>query len=258
MPRSLRFRYNPVFLPEYLSTIALSIAISAVFLLAEPLGGGVGLKGMHANIAFTLYGVIASLLLALTIFYRRKYRRFVFRSDDDHPGVSLHGKGRVFHLADVDRIEEYLGSFFGRKARTVRIEDPQGWPLEIAESVVDYNGLKRLLAELAERPIEPARDFLPEEAEKVREIWEERHEMFPAPRDVSEAFQRVLWRGVCLLPVCVFDILLNAVVSFSLDGLGRMEFRVYSAPLSLTLSGIVARYVYYYLFTSTALNKPIA
>jgi hypothetical protein len=32
---------------------------------------------------------------------------------------------------------------------------------------------------------------------------------------------------------------------------------VYSAPLSLLVSGFIARFIYYYMFTSTTMNKPL-
>jgi hypothetical protein len=61
----------------------------------------------------------------------------------------------------------------------------------------------------------------------------------------------------CLLPVAVVDVSINAVLNVILQDAGRRVLTVYVAPLSLLVSAFIARFVYYYMFTSTRLNRRI-
>ncbi len=257
MPRSIRFPYNPVFLPEYLSTVLISIPISAAF-MTTPIGGGRGafVANPHLAVAAGLYVLIAFGLLGLTVLYRRRFRSVVFHCLGDSQ-VWIEAGRQEIALLDVAEVQQSLGRFFGRTVRRVGIEDHRGSAVVFCDALFDFDFLKSLLAELLPTKPLPAPLEQPAQIERVQSLWKERHAMFPPPETVGDVLSRVSWRGVCLLPVAVVDVLLNWATILSLSKFQQHTLMVYSAPLSLLVSGFIARFIYYYMFTSTTMNKPL-
>ena len=257
MPRSIRFRYNPVFLPEYLSTVLISIPISAVF-MTTPMGGGRGAfaANPHLAVAAALYVAIAAVLLGLTFLYRRRFRPVVFFCvGENHVWIDA-GREEI-PLPDVAEVRQSLGKFFGRTVRRLKIEDHRGGTVVVCDALFDYDFLKSLLAELLGKKSLPEPNDEPKQIERVGRLWQERHAIFPATETVGDVLSRLSWRGVCLLPVAVVDVLINLATILSLSKFQQHTLMVYSAPLSLLVSGFIARFIYYYMFTSTLMNKPL-
>ncbi len=257
MPRTIRFRYNPVFLPEYLSTVLISIPISAVF-MTTPIGGGRGafLANPHLLVAIGLYMGIAFGLITLTVYHRRWFGPLIVTHSNQHEIFLKTGSGKI-ELANVAEARQSIGKFFGRLVRRLHLEDDRGTRAVLSDAIFDFDALRLLLGKLLDQSFEEFPNEDPRQVERVQSLWQERHAMFPATNNLGEMFSRLSWRGVCLLPVAVVDVLINLGTILSLSKLQQHAMMVYSAPLSLLVSGFIARYIYYYMFTSTTMNKPL-
>ena len=254
----LRFEYNGVFLPEYLSTVLISVPISTLFLVTPQLGGLRNwLQSPHIPIAFGLYTLIAIALLIQTIYSRLfRYHDVQFQPQEDGR-VFLYAGLRTFDLEELDSVRETIGRMYGRTVRQGEIADGRGWPVPVSECLFHYDQFKLTLASLIRGRIETDPVLTEEAAEKIGNAWAERRELFPPATSAAQFIGRFGWRLICLLPVAFIDLLINTFSIIILNGLKREEWMVYSAPLSLLLSCMVARYVYFYLFTSTVLNRPL-
>jgi hypothetical protein len=257
MPRSIRFRYNPVFLPEYLSTILISIPISALF-MATPIGGGRAafVANPHLGVAIGLYLSIAGWLMMLTIMYRRQFCPVIFYCQG-HNGVWIDGGRGEISLPNVAEVRQSLGKFFGRIVRRIHIEDNRGNSAVFCDAIFHFDQVRNLLAELLDGPEAGFLHDEPSLVDRVKSLWDERHTMFPATETLGDVFSRLSWRGVCLLPVGVVDVLINLTTILSLSKFQKHTLMVYSAPLALLVSAFIARFIYYYMFTSTTMNKPL-
>jgi hypothetical protein len=257
MPRSIRFRYNPVFLPEYLSTILISIPISALF-MTTPLGGGRAalVANPHLGVAIGMYLSIAIWLMTLTIMYRRQFCPVIFHGEGQRAVWIDAGRGEIA-LPNIAEARQSLGKFFGRFVRKIHIEDNRGNSVDFCDAIFDFDHVRGLLSELLGRDIGGFAYDNPQQVANVSTLWRERHAMFPATETLGDVFSRLSWRGVCLLPVAVVDVLINLATILSLSRFQKDKLMVYSAPLSLLVSGFIARFIYYYMFTSTTMNKPL-
>jgi hypothetical protein len=248
MARSIRFRYNPVFLPEYLSTIVISIPISALF-LHTPLVGGRAAMGAnpHFGIAVGLDLAIAGWLLIVTVLHRRKYGPVIVHGVDS-------GMGEV-GLRQIAEARQSFGKFFGRLVRRIHVEDTKGEAVVLCDAIFNFDALRTFLVQLLGKDIPHFPHEEPVRTERVRVLWRERHDMFPPTETLGDMFSRLSWRAVCLLPVAVVDVLIHLGSILYLSKFQKDKLMVYSGPLSLLVSGLVARYVYYYMFSSTTMNK---
>lgn len=256
MCRKLCFRYNSAFLPEFLTTLAISVPVS-LFFMTSPLGGMQrGGLNPHVPAALAAYCGIGGGMIFLSVWYRIRYWN-VRISGACREDLILHVHGRRYAVAELDKMEVRIGSFFGRAARVLSLTDAQGSETEVCEAVVRFDDLQHVLAQLSGKPARRSPRHLPAEFERLIAAWNERHKFIPEPQTAEEMLNRFGWRFVCVLPVAVFDVVINVAVILLLNRFQRMELMVYSAPLSLLASGVIARYVYYYLFTSTAMYRPL-
>jgi hypothetical protein len=137
------------------------------------------------------------------------------------------------------------------------LSDGRGEPATVHEGLFHYEEFIAALDQLTGTPLRRAAEFDPARARRSAEAWDERHAIFPPALDAQDIARRFGWRIVCLLPVAGMDVLLSALTMLLLGRLGQMDLMVYSAPLSLAASGLIARYVSFYVFTSTMLNRPL-
>lgn len=255
MTRSIRFRYNPVFLPEYLSTVLISIPISATF-MAMPLGGGRAamVGNPHLAVAVGMYLAIAAWLIVITALHRRRYGPVIFHCLGPGNVWIDSGMGDI-DLPSVTDARQSLGKFFGRVVRRIHIEDTRGQTVTLCDAIFDFDAVRALLAQLLGKDIPHFPPDEPGNRDRVRASWRDRHRMFPATETLGDVFSRLSWRALCLLPVAVMDVVINLLTHFFLWEFRHVKLMVYSAPLSLLASGFISRYVYYYMFSSTTMNK---
>ncbi|MCA9067907.1 MAG: hypothetical protein KDA84_03230 [Planctomycetaceae bacterium] len=255
MPRTIRFRYNQVFLPEYLSTIFISIPISFVF-MKSAWGGGPAIlvATLHLMVAVALYLGIALWLLALTLIYRMRYTSVKFyRLDDSTTWIET--RGRQIRSDHVVQVDQSLGKFFGRLVRKTRIEDDRGNAIQFCDAMFEYDALRMFLGQLLNWDLDQFPHDDPQLVERVQRRWHERHAVFPPSETLGDLLGQLTLRAVCLLPVALSDVLISWATLVFLENFQRQELVVYSAPLSLLTSGFIARFVYYKIFSSTTMNK---
>lgn len=250
-PRALRLRYNPVFLPEYFSTIVISLAISIPFLVVPIQGAKPLWQNPHAPVGLALYGVVIFLFLHLTFEARRRHRRLVVEADPDL-GITVRSGDRIVRLDRLDRCTLDLGSHYGRRARELHLLDAQGHELVVHDGLVGLDEFRRLLGSLLDQPIDVLHDDRQLEID-VAESWRERHAIFPTTVDASIA--RAILRFFFLIPVAFVEFVSNLWLNFELIRSGLAPLTVYCAPLTLLFAGLVNRYVSYYLLTSRRMNR---
>ncbi len=226
--------------------------------MTTPMGGGRGalVANPHLGVAIGLYLLIALWLLTLTALYRRRFRPLIFQSEGPNTVWLDSGQGEIA-VPQIVEARQSLGKFFGRLVRRVHLEDNRGNAVDFCDAVFEFDAVRALLADLLGKEMPGFPHDQPQQVEKVRSLWHERHAMFPATETLGDVFNRLSWRGVCLLPVAVVDVLINLATILSLSKFQQHTLMVYSAPLSLVVSGFIARFIYYYMFTSTTMNKPL-
>ncbi|MEX2287988.1 MAG: hypothetical protein WD648_12915 [Planctomycetaceae bacterium] len=248
----VRLRYNSLFFPEFLSIILIALAVSWIALsnpgkAAKPLE-----QNPHSVPAFIGYMLVVVLLLYFMLQHRRSYQtaRLI---DDGEGNVSLCTRDLSLPLETVDRIDECVGRFFGRKARYLRIARASGDVVEFNDALYQYEELKVALTRLCTVDIRRDPAHSEGQYDKIRTAWARRHRVFSPnyawwPLNIAS-------RLFCLVPVAFFDVMVTALMCMHLDVANQPDLAVYVSAISLLLSAILSRYVYYYLFTSELLHR---
>lgn len=254
--RALCLRYNAVFLPEYVSTVIISVIISLLCLVAAPLGQKLPGQRVHAVTAAGLYTAMSGWLLFVTWSHRMRYGTVMLSHvAEDRPGVRSSQGVVPFDM--VSRVEEDLEGFFGRAIRVLRIHDRLGCTLSVNEGLVGYDHLRRVFASLCETGVEVTPNVRPEHMDAAKRHWDELHDVLPAPAGIIDFIARCGWRTICLIPVAFGDLMLNLALIGALLRAQQPVLLYYAAPFSLLISAILARFVYYYLLTSVVMNRRV-
>ena len=263
----LRLRYNRVFLPEYVSTVVLSALIGGLFLGTvrfEPDAA----TASHFCLATAAWIAVATLLLHQTWAHRVRFGDVLVLAgvDGDGDGVAGRGSetggadaavrvgGRWWRFAELEGVRESVGGFFGRSARVLRITDGTGRTAEIFEALPAFDRLPALFAALSDRPPVLGAEVEHGQRIRLRTAWRRRHEAFPPP-GLSEWLNNAAFRALCLIPVAGVDLVLTATLTLLAARLGRPGLAFWVGPVALVTSAGIARWVYYYLFTSARLNR---
>jgi hypothetical protein len=250
-PRTLRLRYNNVFVPEYFSTIVISLTISVPFLIV-PINGGIPIwNNPHAPIGIGLYLLCIGLLAWQTVHHRLRCRRVIV-SLDPEAGVTVRTGDVVVPLKRLDRAELRIDRFFGRRVRALHLRDVRGHELVVHDALDGFDEFLRLVQHLVDRPLE-IDPRLPEVEERIAEAWAERHRLFPLT--VEASVSRTVFRVFFLIPVAFVDFVSNLWLNFELMFAGLPALAVYVGPITLLLSAVVNRYVSYYMLTSRRMNR---
>ena len=248
------FRYNSVLLPEYVSTIAISMVTTLIVASDKKIWPTHG--NPHYAVALALYGVLALLLVWLTLHAR--WRWCVITIEDETVRGSLFGLERFrIRFLDVESIQERIGKFFGRRARRLTIRSFRHDPVEIADFIYDYERLKRLLGERWGRAVEQV-GGTPEQWEQLRERALKRKRVFGWPRP-WRILLLIPVRAVGLMPVLFVDLFFTLFIVFGFHGdpKGGDPRAVYAAPIALAAAALTARCVYYRLSSSIRLNRVV-
>jgi hypothetical protein len=206
------------------------------------------------GVAVGMYLGVAAWLLMMTVLYRRKFGPVIFHCVGPGNVWIDSGMGEI-DLPGIAEVNQSLGTFFGRIVRKVHLQDIRGQTVTICDAIFDFDAARRLLAQLLGKDLPHFPHEEPEKSERVRANWQKRHDMFPAPETLGDVFARLSWRAVCLLPVAVGDVLINLFTHYFLARFQQDKLMVYSAPLSLLVSGFISRFVYYYMFSSITMNE---
>lgn len=254
--RQLCLRYNTVFLPEYISTLVISLMVSWLCVVAAPFGAQLPGLRVHAMASASLYAGIVGWLLFVTWSHRRQHGTVLLTHPADEPPHLRTSRGMV-PLHSITRVEEDLDAFFGRMIRVLRIHDRHGGTLCVNEGLVGYEQLRRVFASVCDTGVELSPNVVPKQMDATKARWDELHALLPAPAGFVEYVSRCGWRVACLIPVAFGDLLLALVTAGTMVRLQQPALLYYGAPLGLLVSALLSRYVYYYLLTSVLMNRHV-
>lgn len=248
------FRTNSVLLPEYITTIVISLLTSLVVMSDRELL--VLRDNPHYAIASALFVAVVLVLVWLTL--RARWRWCTIHIDDETVRGSLFGVSKFeLWLASVISIREEAFRLYGRRARRLTLRSTRHDPIEVADLIYGYERLKALLVERTGRTVErlASQD---ETMEKLHVRAAKREAVFGRPRP-WRALLFLPARAIGLLPVWFIDLVFALVVVFAFRGDSDVPDprAVYSAPIALAAAGMAARFIYYRISSSIRLNRVV-
>jgi hypothetical protein len=248
------FRYHSAFLPEYITTVGIS------YLLTRMLSGEVEWTANHplALVAQALFWCLSFLLVMLTLFHRCRYCTVTLG-----PGGMQHtflsDRRCAVPFAEVERLRESRGWFFGRRARILEIGLWGQGRLRVSDFIRGYDELKAALAEATGMQVESGAGGAWALA-RLKRRSADRERVF-GPVRALDLVLRIPSRVICLLPVMFVDLMMLALLQQGLSSY-RPDYRgllaVFGGVISLLVSAVAARFIYYYLFSSVFLNRSIS
>lgn len=245
------YRYHRPFLPEYLTTIAISLAANwIVVALSEsdqvPVEGNphvFGAVGAYTAVIFTLVG--------LTLYHRFKFCTVTLTD----AGLIRTFFGFTFSrvpFTEIDSVEEQRGTFFGRSARVLALRTRGLEEIAFTDCIYRYEDLKEKVILAAGKEPTNVEPLSERQFERLKESAAERDAVFGEPG--LHTTQRLPFRVFCLIPVGLVDLVGALLVLYEVFGEGPEgkgnPFAVYAGAVTLALSAVVARFTYYYIFST--------
>ena len=252
-----RFRYHSAFLPEYVSTIAISLfimwGVGRIYVRElPPLSGN-----PHALPAFGLYVLLAAVLLGLTVRHRWVHCDLLV-ADEWMEGRRFGLQVFLIGWSQVEDLVERRGAFYGRRARVLSVVVYGRAPIVIADSIERYHRLRKRIAEASGKAIR-VEGLSDDDVRRFQEAEGERHAAFQVDSGFLGALVRVGGWLFSLLPVFVVDVITTMFLMhgvFREPGYFRFKPGVYWANvIALGAAAVAARYIYYYLFSSPLARK---
>ena len=133
-------------LPEYISVVCISLAVTWVFVAIPIKGRPPAMQSPWLIPATACYILVIGCLIAETFRHRGRFTQIVL----DHANgefILEHGT-EVIDGKIVERVDEHLGRFFGRRAHVLNLSLHDGRIIEITEALFGYLDLKFLLQQL--------------------------------------------------------------------------------------------------------------
>ena len=246
------FRTNSVLLPEYITTIVISV-LSTLMILNGANNPLLTHGNPHYGVASAIYAALALGLVWLTL--RARWRWCTITVDDKTVRSRFLGITRSeLWLSRVVSIREETAKFYGRQ---LTIRSTRHDPVEIADAIYDYDRLKQILSERAGCAVEQA--TAPADViERLRARAAKRDYVFGCPRRWHLLLTAPV-RAVSLLTVLFVDLFCAYLIIFAFQGGpdARDPRAVYAGPASLVGAALTARFVYYRLSSSIRLNRAI-
>lgn len=248
----LTFRYHQPFLPEYVTTIAISLAVNWMVLASSRPGQLPAGDNPHVYGALAAYTAVILTLLGLTVYHRYRFST-VTLTDSGTERRFLGFNFSQVAFDEIDSVEERRGGFFGRSARLLVLRTRAMEETVIADFVHGYDRLREEL--LARWPGTPTNKEPLSEREfaQLKEAARLRDLVFGLP-GLHNVKKRVPFRVMGLLPVVGVEALGAALVIYEVFGEGPQggpnPLSVYAGAVTLALSGLAARFTYYYIFST--------
>ena len=247
------FRYNSVLLPEYVTTIVISV-LSTLIILGSRDNPLLTHGNPHYGAASAISAALTLGLVWLTLHAR--WRWCTITIDEKTLRGSFLGMTRFeLWLSSVASIQEETAKFYGRRGRRLTVRSTRHNPVEIADAVHDYDRLKAILSERSGCAV--TRAAAPSEAvEQLRARAAKRDYVLGRPRP-WHMFLTVPVRVVGLVTILFADVFCTFLFIFAFQGGpdARDPRAVYAGPVSLAFSAVTARYVSYFLSSSIRLNR---
>ena len=192
------FRYNSALLPEYVSTVVISLLTTWIVVSAStdqplPTRGN-----PHFVPSVVMYCFLGVLLLGRTVHYRWKW--CTISVDESTIRGSLFGVEKFgISFSNMESLKEEIGRFFGRRSRRLIIRSYRHEPVVISDFIFDYERITQLVGERTGLTIEQDEE-LGDERERLSAKSRQRDQVFGRPGPFSFLL-RVPERAFCLLPV---------------------------------------------------------
>lgn len=256
-----RFTYNRVFIPEFFSTVVISIAVTLLtgFWFSKTVHN---INSIHKTPSIVLYTLLIIFALYISIHFRRKYSYFVV----DSKGLERKGSWYSVPFVGFDEIRtirESRGEFFGKESRFLHIELKNNEIIKIYDYIFGYDELHRAIEKGIGRKIRQdaflthghvhnfAKENYTNLSQKLKAQSKKRDKVFGDPNNFYDNIMEIGRRMLCLLPVCATEfylkMMIDAVFGRNKDVPTTLSF--YSSFISLLISIMVARYVYFNLFS---------
>lgn len=222
---------------------------------------------IHKAPSVILYSSITLFAVFLSFYYRKKYSYFVI----DEKGIERKGNWYTLPFIGFDeivKIEESRGEFFGKTSRFLHIELRNGEILEIYDFIFKYNDIRKILEKKQRIFSSPlltggyfvnfANENYQTLSEKLSEQSNQRDRIFGDPASIRSRVFEGIKRLICLIPVCTTDFYTKLIIdqSFGYDREIPLPLSYYSSAISLFVSMMVARYIYFYLFSYEKFSIP--
>lgn len=206
----------------------------------------------HVYGAVAAYTAVILTLVGLTFFHR--FRFCTVTATDA-------GLMRVFFgftlsrvpFGEVDSIEERRGSFFGRSARVLALRTRALDEIVFADFIYRYDAFKQRVIGAAGKVPTNEEPLSEREYERLKEAASLRDVVFGEP-SYRLTSKRLPLRILGLMPVVGVEALSAALVLHEVFGRapdgGPNPLAVYAGAVTLALSAVVARFTYYYIFST--------
>ena len=246
------YRYHQPFLPEYITTIAISLAANWI-VVAVSEADALAVEGNpHVYGAVAAYTAVIFTLVGLTFYHRFRFCT-VTVADTGLMRTFLGFTLSSVPFAEIDSVEERRDGFFGRRARVLALRTRSLEEVEIADFVHDYEDFKQKVIEGAGKAPINEEPLSEPEYERLRKAAAERDTVFgaPGPRTIKK---RLSFRALGLMPVVCVELVGALLVIYEVFGQGPEggpnPLSVYAGAVTLAISGVVARFTYYYIFST--------
>ncbi|WP_372368796.1 hypothetical protein [Candidatus Uabimicrobium sp. HlEnr_7] len=255
------FSYNRVFIPEFFSTVIISIIVTLItgFWFSSTVNQA---SSIHKTPSIVLYTLLVIFAVFISIYFRRKYSYFVLDSKGFERKGSWYSAPFV-GFDEIQKIRESRGEFFGKESRYLNIELKNNEVIKIYDYVFGYDQLRALIEKQRKKKISQdaflthghVHNFANENhdtlAQKLLQKSNIRDKVFGNPNNFYDSIVELGRRILCLLPVCITDFYLKIMIDtiFGKNKEQPTPLSYYSSFISLLVSIMVARYVYFNLFS---------
>ena len=251
-PAGTTYRYHQPFVPEYITTIAISLAASWM-VLAVSGADKLAVEGNpHVFGAVAAYTAVIFTLVGLTFLHRYRFSTVTVtgaRLDRTFFGFVV----SRMPFSEIEFIEERRGSFFGRRARVLALRTRSLEEMEFTDFIYHYDGFKRKVIEAVGKPPTNEEPLSEREYERLKRAAAERDKVF-GPPGLHTIKKRLPFRALGLTPVVCVDLAGALLVIYEVFGRGPEggpnPLSVYAGAVTLAISGVVARFTYYYIFST--------
>jgi hypothetical protein len=156
-------------------------------------------------------------------------------------------------FSEIDFIEEQRGVFFGRRARVLKLRTRSVEEIELADFIHRYDDLKERVIGAAGKEPTNEEPLSEREYERLKSAAAERDVVF-GPPGLHRIRKRLPFRVFSLMPVAFVDLMGALLVIYEVFGVGPggggNPLSVYAGAVTLALSAVVARFTYYYIFST--------
>lgn len=252
MPLRETYRYHQPFLPEYITTIAISLAANWVVVAVSDFDELAVEGNPHVYGAVAAYTAVIFTLVGLTFLHRYRFSTVTVTEKGIERGFLGLVASRL-PFAAVEGIEERRGSFFGRRARALVLQTHGLEEIEFTDFMYGYEDFKQKVIDGVGKALANEEPLSEREYGQLKKAARDRDAVFGAP-GLHTIKRRLPFRLLGLMPVVCVELAGALLVIYEVFGRGPdggpNPLSVYAGAVTLAISGAVARFTYYYIFST--------